>query len=139
MKHIRLIALLALLGCSHDAKRENPLDPELTPAVTLTAVMDSTSGVVSLSWTPYSGDTRFASYQVLRNVVNRIDADTLAAIIDAGQTTYIDDSLSPDTVYEYRILVVNGDGLSSPSGRVGVDGFIYVLDVPNRRIQKFAP
>ena len=70
MKSIRLIALLALLGCSHDTTRENPLDPELTPPVTLTSVIDSTTGVVTLSWTPYSGDTRFAAYQVLRNVVN---------------------------------------------------------------------
>ena len=35
MKSIRLILLLALLGCSHDAKRENPLDPELTPIDTV--------------------------------------------------------------------------------------------------------
>jgi hypothetical protein len=27
--------LLALLGCSYDAKRENPLGPELTPEVSV--------------------------------------------------------------------------------------------------------
>ena len=123
MKSIRLIALLALLGCSHDVKRENPLDPELTPPVTLTAVMDSTSGVVSLSWTPYSGDTRFASYQVLRNVADRIDVDTLAAITEAEQTTYTDASLAANTAYEYRILVVNGEGFSFSSERSHVGGF----------------
>ena len=48
MKSFQLIALLALLGCSHDAKRENPLDPELTPAVTLAVAMDDSTGTVRL-------------------------------------------------------------------------------------------
>ena len=96
MTLLRLIALLALVGCSHDTKRENPLDAELTPPVMLTAVMDSTSGVVTLSWTPNSGDTRFDSYQVLRNVVNRTDTDTLQVITDPAQTTFTDASLAAD-------------------------------------------
>ena len=48
MKSIRIIvALLVLVGCSHEAKRENPLDPELTPAVTLTVALDDTAGTAT--------------------------------------------------------------------------------------------
>ena len=64
MKPIRLIALLSLLGCSHDAKRENPLDPELTPAVTLTAIADDSTGTVRLSWQA-SVNATFSKYLVL--------------------------------------------------------------------------
>ena len=54
MKPIRLIALLALLGCSHDAKRENPLDPELTPPVRLVVTVGDSTGVASLTWSAYT-------------------------------------------------------------------------------------
>ena len=45
-----LVLCLGFLACSHDAKRENPFDPALTPAVELAAALDDTSGTVTLSW-----------------------------------------------------------------------------------------
>ena len=33
---------LAMVGC-HDARRQSPLDPELTPAVSVMAAMDDTA------------------------------------------------------------------------------------------------
>ncbi|NKB69447.1 MAG: hypothetical protein GKR89_20440 [Candidatus Latescibacteria bacterium] len=119
---IGLLSICWLVAC-HDTRRDNPLDPVLTPAVSLTTVIDSTSGVVALSWTPYSGETRFDRYLVLRNVANRTEVDTLTVITDAGQTTYTDASLVADTAYEYRILVVNDEGFAPSSARSRVDGF----------------
>lgn len=60
---------------------------------------------------------------MLRNVANRTDVDTLAAITDAEQTTYTDASMAANTAYEYRILVVNGEGFSFSSERSSIAGF----------------
>ena len=49
MKPVYSILLLVLLGCSHDARRENPLDPELTPAMTLSVAADDTAGTATLT------------------------------------------------------------------------------------------
>jgi hypothetical protein len=55
-----------LLSC-HDARRENPVDPDLTPAVTDLAVSVTDSlGLVQLVWSAYHGDMAFAAYHVLR-------------------------------------------------------------------------
>jgi hypothetical protein len=43
------MALALLVGCSHDSTRENPLDPELSPAVALQAALDDTAGTVTLT------------------------------------------------------------------------------------------
>ncbi|MFP6591391.1 MAG: hypothetical protein VCE12_12795 [Candidatus Latescibacterota bacterium] len=45
MKPVYSILLLVLLGCSHDARRENPLDPELT----LSVAADDTAGTATLT------------------------------------------------------------------------------------------
>ena len=65
------LAVVLLLAC-HDAKRNNPLDPDLTPAVELSAALDSTSGAVTLSWTAYEGQMPFAHYAVQRSIVDRM-------------------------------------------------------------------
>ena len=82
MKTTRIIAVLApltlLVACGHDASRENPLDPELTPAVGLVAVVDDSAGVVLLSWDQYRGQSDFGTYVVLRNQAQSTIVDTLA-------------------------------------------------------------
>ncbi len=61
LPHVKRLCLLMLLvGCSHDAKRENPFDPALTPAVELRVVAIGTTGTTQLDWSPYQGDTPFA-------------------------------------------------------------------------------
>ena len=50
--HLNLAARLSKgwgpsLVCSHEAKRENPLELELTPAVTLTVALDDTAGTAT--------------------------------------------------------------------------------------------
>ncbi len=73
---IILLAMLGLLaGCSHDAQRENPLDPELTPAVILSVSLDDTTATALLSWTPYEGPFDFAAGSVPGDFSGSIAAD----------------------------------------------------------------
>ena len=91
-------ALGLLMGC-HDAKRENPFDPALTPAVELEGALDDTAGTATLTWTRYAGEQPFAEYWVLRNIVDRTRVDTLERISDPAQTTYMDTSIAQHTAY----------------------------------------
>ena len=54
-----LLAVLLTVGC-HNAPRNNPLDPELTPGVELlSATTDSLAGTATLTWSQYAGDQPF--------------------------------------------------------------------------------
>jgi DNA-binding beta-propeller fold protein YncE len=111
---VAAIAALLMASC-HDARRANPLDPELTPAVTLEASLDDTSGTVALTWSPYAGDMPFGSYTVLRNVTRSTDVDTLLTIADVQQTSYLDTSIVAGIAFTYRVAVRNQGGLQSTS------------------------
>jgi hypothetical protein len=102
------------VGCSHDAKRENPLDPRLSPPVELTVAVDDTAGTVTLTWSA-SADPTFSKYLVLRKVSGLELVDTLATASVTGQTTYVDSFVVQNTTYSYRVSVVNGAGLEVPS------------------------
>ena len=121
-----LLALSALCSC-HEAPRSNPMDPTLTPAVTLTAALDDTAGTVTLTWSQYSGDQAFARYLVIRNKTERIRPDTLARIYSIAQTTYVDSTLQPSTGYDYRVEVVNSAGLPVSSPVRSVRGYDVAL------------
>ena len=128
MKQIRTIslllpALLALASCGHDAKRDNPLDPSLTPAVELAVAFDDTSGAATLTWTRYAGEAPFAAYRVLRRPQQLVDIDTLLVIHDVSQTTLLDSALSPNTPYQYRVSVVNASGYENGSAEIGIPGY----------------
>ena len=110
-----LCLLLLLLGCSHDARRESLLDPELTPAVALIAVVDDTAGVTHLSWSQYEGSSALAQYLVLREHEGRTASDTLARITNPAQTTFVDTTVRAGERYVYRLSVVNAGGLEVPS------------------------
>ena len=126
MTLLRLIALLALVGCSHDTKRENPLDPELTPPPQLQVALDDTAGTATLSWTPYEGEAPFAEYWVLRNAVESSRVETLTTITDVATTVFSDTALESDTAYEYRLSTVNSAGLEVPSDKQSISG--YTID-----------
>jgi hypothetical protein len=117
-----LCAVLTLTAC-HDAPRKNPFDPELTPAVELVVALDETAGTATLNWTEYAGEQAFAEYRVLRNVAKFTEVDTLAVIEEAGQTTFVDSTLAPDTAYEYRVNAVNVAGFSVSSEIRNVTGY----------------
>ena len=110
--------MMVLVAACHDARRANPLDPDLTPPVQdLAAGLDQELGVVLLQWRAYDGAQPFAGYCVLRNQRGRVEVDTLARIEDRAQTTYLDTSVRPDAVdgYDYRVEVVNAAGFANPS------------------------
>ena len=117
------LLILLLLGCGHDTKRENPLDPALTPAVELQIALDDTSGTATLTWTPYAGAAAFTEYRVLRNVLAQQVVDTLFVTSDASQTTLIDTSLAPNTAYTYRISVASAGGFVAVSQQQTTPGF----------------
>ena len=118
-----LVWLTALVACSHDSKRDNPLDPELTPAVELQVALDDSAGTATLTWTPYDGETSFTMYWVLRKVPGLETVDTLAAINDVQVTSHEDDTLRPNTSYSYRVSVVNVSGFEFSSQEQTVEGY----------------
>ena len=110
-----LTGLLALTACGHDSKRDNPLDPELTPPVQLQVAIDDTAGTATLSWAPYEGEAPFAAYWVLRKVQGLDTVDTLAVVQNVGQVAFVDSSIVQNTTYLYRVSVVNATGFEVPS------------------------
>ena len=115
-------AFLFLLSC-HDAPRNNPFDPALTPPVELQVALDDTAGTATLTWTHYEGQQPFREYRVLRNITERTRVDTLVVIPQLAQTTFADTSLAPSTAYVYRLAVVNASGYEATSEEKGIAGF----------------
>lgn len=117
------VALLALAAC-HDARRDNPMDPELTPpAAGLQAAVDDSAGVVLLSWEPYVGPMPFDHYLVLRKARGFEAVDSLARIPDPTIVGFADTTAAPDVAYEYRVAVVNAAGFAHASAPVSVRPF----------------
>ena len=106
---------LCLLACSYSSKRDNPLDPELTPPVELEVALDDTAGTTTLTWNLYEGETPFAAYWVLRGLQASDVVDTLVKVTDPGSTTYIDSTAETGLFYSYRVSVVNEAGLEVTS------------------------
>lgn len=102
--------VLLAAGCSHDAPRDNPLDPHLTPPVEVQVALDDSAGTATVTWTRYEGQEPFAAYWVLRNAARSTQVDTLQEVLEANQTAYVDTSLAPNTAYSYRVSVINSSG-----------------------------
>lgn len=115
--------LLTLMACSHDAPRENPLDPELTPAVRLLAVLSDSTGAVTLRWSRYDGDQPFAQYILQRRAVQSAVVETLAVVGDVDSTSFLDTGLAPATSCEYRVWIVSAGGLRVASEPATVSGY----------------
>lgn len=118
-----LLSLVLLAACGHDSERDNPLDPELTPAVELAAALDDTAGTVLLTWSAYAGRQPFAAYHIQRRVQGQALWTTLDSLQKAAATSWTDSALSPHTAYEYRVAVVNASGHAEPSGAQPVSGY----------------
>lgn len=114
---MRALITLALFvtSCSHDASRENPLDPSLTPPVELTATVNDSTGATTLAWTPADSQADFSSYWILRKVSELEAVDTLAVVEDRRRTSYVDTSVVQGISYFYRVSVVNAAGLETTS------------------------
>ena len=76
---------------------------------------------VSLSWDDPVDDS-ITGYQILRRV--RGDGPDFAPIADdtgSRATTYVDTSVTPETLYTYRVKAINPGGLSPQSSYANVD------------------
>jgi hypothetical protein len=105
-----LLCSAMLLSC-HDAQRENPVDPELTPAVPGLAITVSDSlGTVQLAWSAYRGAMGFAAYHVLRKEKGLEAVDTLATFGDVQVLAFTDTTAVPEREYEYSVGIVNDSG-----------------------------
>lgn len=104
-----------LLSACHDTRRNNPLDPQLTPGVELSVALDDTAGTATLRWTAYAGKAPFAVYRVLRNVLDQVQVDTIAVIGEVDHLAFTDTTLSPDAFYSYRVAIVNEAGFEAVS------------------------
>ena len=110
--------LLLALSCSHDAPRDNPLDPQLTPPVELQVVLDDTVGTATLTWTRYEGEAEFGEYRVLRSRLEEERPDTLAVRTEVGVTSYVDSTVHAGISYVYQVSVVNAEGFEAESEEV---------------------
>jgi hypothetical protein len=126
-----LTGLLTLAACSHDSKRDNPLDPQLTPPVELQVSVEDTTGTASLTWTPYDGEAAFAAYWIIRVAQAPEIVDTLAVLSDVAAASFIDSTLVTGSFYSYRVSVINDAGLEVPSQQQS----IRPLDLPAVEIQ----
>ena len=81
------------IACTEFAGLPDPVDPvdPVGPVCTLTV---SSSGGVTLTWTPFNGEDDF--YQVRRDPV------WLAAVAADGELVFVDPSPDPDGVYRIR-------------------------------------
>lgn len=115
-----MLACLILAACSHETKRENPLDPQLASAPSLAASANDTTGFVTLSWGSYEGEAPFGAWRVLRQVEGTVQVDTLAWIDEEGVRQHVDTTPTLGVDYVYRLSAVNAAGLALESEPVTV-------------------
>ena len=87
-----------------------------SPAVVPAPVLDEiTSHTLRISW-PAANDPFFAAYAVFRSTTPGVGINsTLAAwITNPATTSFVDTNLALDTLYYYRVYVVNAFGAFSP-------------------------
>ncbi|MCX7866051.1 MAG: immune inhibitor A, partial [Limisphaera sp.] len=87
-----------------------------SPAVVPAPVLDEiTSHTLRISW-PAASDPFFAAYAVFRSTTPGVGINsTLAAwITNPATTSFVDTNLALDTLYYYRVYVVNAFGAFSP-------------------------
>ena len=117
------LTALALVSC-HSSSRNNPFDPELTPAVAaVTVEVSDSTGVAVLEWSAYEGRTEFAEYLVLRREKTLVEVDTLTQIAASAETAFTDTSIEPGRDYIYWVEVVNSAGFTVASEEIAVQSF----------------
>ena len=134
-----ILACILLIGC-HDAPRNNPFDPALTPSVALLSVhVDEQEGTATLTWTRYTGEMAFDAYKVHRRVAGMAEPDTIFPITSVSDTLFVDDTIAPDTEYVYQVVVRNAEGFEHPgneypSRTFGLHGVELVSVEPDDRM-----
>ena len=111
----RLCLLILLVGCSHEAKRENPLDPVRTQAVELSLLRyDNDKAEVVLIWSRYAGAEPFEAYIVRRRTDGETAWTVLQTVTALDDTLFVNRDIPAGFTYDYSIDVASaGGGLSS--------------------------
>lgn len=117
-----IVLLFGLTACSHDASRENPLDPGLTPPTSVELRLSETRFAVDLTWMPYAGETPFGEYRVQRRPQDDETWTTLAIVSEPTTIAFSDTTLAPNTAYAYTVQVVNAAGLVIVATEVATPG-----------------
>lgn len=118
-----VLTALSLVSC-HSSSRDNPFDPELTPAVAeVTVEVSDSTGVANLEWSTYEGRTEFAAYLVLRMEKTLVEVDTLTQIAASAETRFTDISIEPGRDYIYWVEVVNAAGFTVASEEIAIQSF----------------
>ena len=106
---------------SKSVRATTPPAPVPPAAPTGLTAQDVTHESVTLTWDP-PNDHSITSYRILRR---ERDAGTeLQAIVEdtgSAANTYMDDTVEPETVYEYRVKAINNDGVSEQSNSAQAD------------------
>ena len=109
-------------ACGHDSKRNNPLDPILTPAVELEVALDDTA---TLTWTPYDGNSNrdgdFEIYIMNADGSNQVNLTNNSAHADT------DADWSPDGT---QIVFISSRDTEWP------DADIYVMDADGSNVTR---
>lgn len=123
MSRTLFVLLIALAACSHDATRENPLDPDLVSSPSIRVSVDDTLGSAAIEWSAFSDPDAFASYTVLRRVQGFEAADTLYVSTELADTAFVDETLQPGATYRFRVVATTLAGLAVPSDEFVVPAF----------------
>lgn len=93
-----------------------PAPSERPAPYAMSLVAEQVGSAVVLNWDPSVSD-RFVAYKVVRSVTNQSPtyplnegSELLAAIGDAGLTTFFDGSVKAGVTYSYRVLAMGNDG-----------------------------
>ena len=78
-----------------------------SPAVVLQSVdFDGREGTATLTWSPYTGDETFLSYEIRRRISGEAAPQTLDSITDVTTTSFVDTDVEADQLYVYSVVVV---------------------------------
>ncbi|MBT4097683.1 MAG: hypothetical protein HOB49_01945 [Gemmatimonadetes bacterium] len=131
MRQLCLIIVM-LAACSHDARRENPLDPIRFPAVTLREPRpNKDEATVFITWSTYEGSSSFAAYTVLRREGTADAWDTLATLTAESDTLFLHRSVTPG-IHHYNVSVTTAEGVHVPSN---TESITLLAGHPQLRLQ----
>jgi len=131
-KHLTIVLVIVCLaslvaGCGSDTVAPSPnQQAPLLPPLNLVASRTG-DGSIMLAWQPNT-QGNLIGYNVYRSVAGSTEYHRINPAIVVG-TTYVDDSVSPNTRYEYRVTSVGSGGMESDYVSVSI------YNGPNVRIE----
>jgi hypothetical protein len=95
-------------------------DPEPVVLISLNPRYDTSGAYVEITWSQ-SNEADFASYRIYRDLTEVTLASVMVGSISSRSETFFDDkTVSPSTLYRYKVYVLDALGLSSGSNEKSV-------------------